>query len=92
MNIVVFEVRNTMKCYKLLYDYENDRKYIDCKWVDRFLGPGEIILWKGTPLQTHLTGKKDWYMIPFSILWFSFAVLLGTIILWFLFSANDDIF
>ena len=47
---------------------------LDYKWVNQFLGPDESVLWKGTPLKTHLIGKKDGYMIPFSIVWFSFAV------------------
>lgn len=38
-----------------------------------YIGPGEMILWKGKPGKGHLLTSQDAFMIPFSILWCGFA-------------------
>lgn len=38
-----------------------------------YLTPGETILWKGRPQKGHLFTSRDIIMIPFSLLWCSFA-------------------
>ena len=50
-------------------EYENDTA-----WVRGMLYPGESLLWTGKPGKGHLFGKEDAFMIPFSIVWCSFAV------------------
>ncbi len=46
----------------------------DTSWVRGMLFPGEILLWTGKPGKGHMFGKKDVYLIPFSILWCGFAI------------------
>lgn len=46
-------------------DYSFSRPYIV---------PGESILWKGKPGKGHLFTAQDIFLIPFSILWFGFAI------------------
>lgn len=38
-----------------------------------YIGPGEMILWKGKPGKGHLLTSQDAFMIPFSIFWCGFA-------------------
>jgi hypothetical protein len=51
-------------------DYENDTA-----WVCGMLHPGENLLWTGKPGKGHLLRKEDLYLIPFSLMWFGFAVI-----------------
>lgn len=39
-----------------------------------YIGPGEMILWKGKPGKGHLLTSQDIFMIPFSIFWCGFAL------------------
>ena len=43
-------------------------------WIRPYLEPGEQILWLGKPETLHLLAAQDVFLIPFSILWFGFAV------------------
>ena len=47
---------------------------IDCRWVKSYLGADETVLWSGKPGKGHLLTRADIFMIPFSILWCSFAI------------------
>lgn len=47
--------------------------YQDYSFANPMLGPGEYVLWKGTPGKGHLLLPTDLFMIPFSILWCGFA-------------------
>lgn len=47
---------------------------IDCRWVKTYLGVDETVLWSGKPGKGHLLTRADIFMIPFSILWCSFAI------------------
>ena len=46
----------------------------DYSFARTFLTPGETILWRGKPVRGHLFGPQDVFMIPFSIMWFAFAI------------------
>ena len=43
-------------------------------WIRPYLEPGEQILWLGKPETLHLLSAQDVFLIPFSFLWFGFAV------------------
>lgn len=49
--------------------------------ISKHLGPNETLLWVGSPKKGILFSIVDIFLIPFSILWCSFAIfwLLGTI-------------
>ena len=44
------------------------------QWIRPYLEPGEQILWLGKPETLHLLAAQDVFLIPFSLLWFGFAV------------------
>lgn len=50
-------------------DYENDSG-----WCRAYLAPDEYILWSGRPMKGKMLTKNDIIMIPFSIMWCSFAI------------------
>ena len=43
-------------------------------WIRPYLEAGEQILWLGKPEKLHLLSAQDVFLIPFSLLWFGFAV------------------
>ena len=43
-------------------------------WLKAYLNPDEYVLWSGKPGKGKLLNKRDIFLIPFSIVWFGFAV------------------
>lgn len=48
--------------------------YKNFEWLNAELLPGEVVLWKGTPSSNYLLTASDIFLIPFSIVWCSFAI------------------
>ena len=48
-------------------------KMEDYGWADRYLGPGEYVLWEGRPGPGALVGREDAFLIPFSLAWCGFV-------------------
>jgi hypothetical protein len=43
--------------------------------LQRYLQPGERILWTGQPDPSRLIGRLDGFLIPFSLIWGGFAIV-----------------
>lgn len=43
-------------------------------WINSYLLPDEYVIWNGKPGKGYLLNKTDAFMIPFSIIWCSFAI------------------
>lgn len=43
--------------------------------LQRYLQPGERILWTGRPDPSRLIGRADGFLIPFSLMWGGFAIV-----------------
>lgn len=46
----------------------------DYSFARAYMGPDEHILWRAKPQKGNLLSSGDYYMIPFSVLWFGFVV------------------
>ena len=54
----------------------------------RFLLPGEKLVWTGVPKQGLVFRTADWFLIPFSLFWTAFAVFWN----WTVWSTNGPLF